>query len=102
MRARIAIALFSFIPRILCAHHSRSDYDTSEFVEMEGGAIRESSFVSIVYDGGSKVSSLGHASRISSRVVLSGKNSSNSTGGEVQKKHEQACLYLPIILSTVL
>ena len=36
MRARIAIALFSFIPGILCAHHSRSDYDTSEFVEMEG------------------------------------------------------------------
>ena len=32
MRARIAIALFSFIPGILCAHHSRSDYDTSEFV----------------------------------------------------------------------
>ena len=36
MRARIAIAILSFIPGMLCAHHSRSDYDTSEFVEMEG------------------------------------------------------------------
>lgn len=36
MRAQFAIFLFLVIPGMLCAHHSRADYDTSEFVEMEG------------------------------------------------------------------
>ena len=45
MRARIAIALFSFIPEILCAHHSRSDYDTSEFVEMEGERVNRTRYL---------------------------------------------------------
>ena len=36
MRAAIAIILLSVLPGVLCAHHSRADYDTSAFVEMEG------------------------------------------------------------------
>ena len=36
MKARFAIALFWILPGTLCAHHSRADYDTSVFVEMEG------------------------------------------------------------------
>lgn len=36
MRAQFAVFLFLVVPGIVCAHHSRADYDTSTFVEMEG------------------------------------------------------------------